>query len=146
MAGSPHIQASVQGWRYACLAAALLPLLSPAAAREVVYRPGACAKHVPAKAPAGCARRRKFDGQEPLIVQISPAIRRARAFYLHEPREPTTPPRTGHGDLIDALQVPPNPATIPVLRAYNIPIIPDLPPIVIIRPRPTIIDTDDPGP
>ena len=117
------------------LAVMLLPAIGAAALGGQVtpHRTG-CAKVLKDKAFSGC----RYNGGEPIMAQISPAIRRARATYLFDSereKRDSVLRRKRRPDLVDALLEPPGLATIPVLREHNIPIIPDVPPIVILQPR-----------
>jgi hypothetical protein len=72
-----------------------------------------------------------YNGSEPTISQISPAIRRARQprfrkWWRRRKQRPS---------LADALGQPPTYASEPVLRDAGVPIVPGVPPIVILEPR-----------
>jgi hypothetical protein len=146
MANWRDVQGWARGWRCACLAAALLPLIGAAAAKQTVQRPMTCAKYHAENGRASCVRRLRFDRDALVIAQISPAIRRARALYLDEPPSAgywrSVMRRKRQPDLVEALLEPPNPATIPILRSYNIPIIPNLPPIFFLQYRSAPVQDD----
>ena len=94
-------------------------------------------------------RHRLYRGNEAAMAQLSPKLRAHRAFTLRFDNED----RNGCGQyggrargprracvsqigLPDALLQPPNASTERALRALGIPIIPDVPPIVIVHPDP----------
>jgi hypothetical protein len=119
---------------------------SPASRPPGEPSPSACAKSMVSKASANCGRRPRYNGSALAIPQISPAIRRARTLRLDESACPLCAPsengnghsliqKNGRPDLIDSLLQPPSASTIGVLREYDIPIIPDVPPIVILQQR-----------
>ncbi len=80
---------------------------------------------------ARSSRQPLYNGSEPSISQISPAIRRTR-----QPRfRKWWRRRKQHPSLADALGQPPTPASEPVLRGAGVPIVPGVPSIVILEPR-----------
>jgi len=125
-------------------------LLVPCIAADTAYARPRHAKCAQAPVRAGYARCHT-ERRAGLVsmAQISPAIRRSRAPNLDEPvcgpclRPPDGWYWRGKGrggrapapDLIEALQRPPDAATAPVLREAGIPVVPDVPPIVIVQPR-----------
>jgi hypothetical protein len=103
-------------------------------------------------------RHRLYRGNEAAMAQLSPKLRARRAFTLRFDNED----RNGCGQyggrargprracvsqigLPDALLQPPNASTERALRALGIPIIPDVPPIVILDPAPRSQDDLDPS-
>lgn len=117
-----------------------------AAPRRAAYRLGAR----PVRRGWPQARRhRLYRGNEAAMAQLSPKLRARRAFTLRFDAED----RKGCGQyggrargprracvsqigLPDALLQPPNASTERTLRELGIPIIPDVPPIVILHPAP----------
>ena len=124
--------------------AILISPTTPASRLQGGPYPSSCVKPLVSKASADCRKRPRYDARALAIPQISPAIRRARALRLDEfPCPLCAPSANGNGrslmqknersDLIDSLLQPPSPSSIAILREYNIPIIPDVPPIVILQ-------------
>jgi hypothetical protein len=94
-------------------------------------------------------RHRLYRGNEAAMAQLSPKLRARRAFTLRFDNDDrdgcgqyngrTRGPRracVSQIGLPDALLQPPNASTERALRALGIPIIPDVPPIVITHPAP----------
>jgi hypothetical protein len=82
-----------------------------------------------------------YNGSEPTISQISPAIRRARQpslrfhKWLRSRRHRAWQGRSQRPSLADALLSLPTPASESVLREAGAPVVPGVPPIVILEPR-----------
>jgi hypothetical protein len=103
-------------------------------------------------------RHRLYRGNEAAMAQLSPKLRARRAFTLrfdngdrngcgHYGGHARGPRRAcvSQIGLPDALLQPPNASTERALRALGIPIIPDVPPIVIVHPAPYGRDDLDPS-
>ena len=124
------------------VACAIGDALKPASASAKDRRDRSARSHHKPRAPL-------YNGSEPTISQISPAIRRARQPRFrfdqrwqrrrrarHRSRsQKWSRQRKQRPSLSDALQQIPTPASETVLREAGVPIVPGVPSIVILEPR-----------